>query len=209
MSFFLSKTFSGVSKFCDHWMGSKSSKTCKKCRLKNVLNVDCSFARSNGVECPGIFRLKNVLFEKLSAESEILVFSLKDGSGFNYKMGIKGLSTNKQSFQRAWYQCFISDFVLRFLFFSVLSSTLLANVYYIHADNSDQRTDKLAYVPQPLKRYADKDTFKLRIKLSIYTLVTVPSIISLGVPVSYWYILVLYRGRRRPDSVSRYLTYLR
>ena len=74
---FLSKTFSGVSKFCDHWMGSKSSKTCKKytlARMKDVWNVDCSFARSNGVECPGIFRLKNVLFEKLSAESEILVF---------------------------------------------------------------------------------------------------------------------------------------
>ena len=190
-------------------MGSKSSKTCKKYRLacmKNVFNVDCSFARSNGVECPGIFRLKNVLFEKLSAESEILFFSLKDGSGFNYKMGIKGLSTNKQSFQRAWYQCFISDFVLRFLFFSVLSSTLLANVYYIHADNSDQRTDKLAYVPQPLKRYADKDTFKLRIKLSIHTLVTVPSIISSGVklfiltPISDRYRYFTEDGDQRIES---------
>ena len=77
MSFFCQKLFREFrNSVTTEWVRSHP-KTCKKYRLarmKNVLNVDCSFARSNGVECPGIFRLKNVLFEKLSAESEILVF---------------------------------------------------------------------------------------------------------------------------------------
>ena len=63
------------------------------------------------------FGFENVLFE-IKALSPIN--SLKDGSPDSIiKLESKGLSTNKQSFQPAWYQCFISDFVrfCSFLFY--------------------------------------------------------------------------------------------
>ena len=64
----------------------------------------------------GAFWIRKCFIRNKSAESD----SLKDGSPDSIiKLESKGLSTNKQSFQPAWYQCFISDFVrfCSFLFY--------------------------------------------------------------------------------------------